>query len=152
VQDDVWLPNPSHGAVFIDHLKNGDAMLFLPGEVEAFYHPRGEYSAYFSEVKALVGETGNKLLVVLVPNKYVVYRPLLINAGPSPERQSHLGQFEEDLLGLGVPAVNLTSALKLQAAEGLKNRQYDYFIDDTHWNRVGIHVAAATISQYLKNR
>ena len=152
MQDDVWLPNPSRGAVFVDHLKNGDGMLFMPYQVEAFYHPRYSSSDYFSEVNALVGETGNKLLVVMIPSKYVVYRPLLISAGPSPERQSHWGQFEEELLRLGVPAVNLTSALKLQAAEGLQNKEYDYFIDDTHWNQFGIHIAAAAISQYLKNR
>lgn len=152
IQDDVWLPNPSRGAVFVDHLKNGDGMLFMPYQVEAFYHPRYSSSDYFSEVNALVGETGNKLLVVMIPSKYVVYRPLLISAGPSPERQSHWGQFEEELLRLGVPAVNLTSALELQAAEGLQNKEYDYFIDDTHWNQFGIHIAAAAISQYLKNR
>ena len=151
VQDDVWLPNPSRGAVFVNHLNNGDSMLFSPSEVEAFY-PQQEYSAYFSEVNALVHETGNELLVVLVPDKYSVYHPLLRNAAPSPESQSHLGHLEEDLFRSTIPVLNLTSALRLQAAEGLQNREYDYFIDDTHWNRLGIQVAASAISQYLKNR
>lgn len=152
MQDDVWLPNASREGVFIGHLNNGDAMLFLPREVEDFSSPRRESSAYFSEINALVRGTGNELLVILVPDKYVVYRPLLRNTGPSPERQSHLGQLEEDLLHRGVPVVNLTSALKLEAAEGLQNRRYDYLVDDTHWNRLGIHVAAAAISRDLKKR
>ena len=48
--------------------------------------------------------------------------------------------------------MNLTSALKLQAAKDFPTRKYDYFIDDNHWNQFGIHVAAAAISKYLTNR
>lgn len=152
VQNDVWLPNPSRRNVVINHLSNGDPMLFLPDEVDAFYNPHYENSSYFSEVNDLIHRTGNELLVVLVPDKYNVYHSLLKEAAPSPLSQSHLDHLEQDLIHAGVSVLNLTSALSLQASEGLKNKEYDYFIDDTHWNRLGIHVAANAIVRYRRNQ
>ena len=150
IENDTWLPNPSRGAVVIDHLTNGDAMLFLSREVENFYHPKYISTEYFSEVNALISETGNRLIVVLVPSKYAVYHSLTVASPSPPDLQSNWDRFEEDLLRLGIPALNLTSALKLKAAQGLQDKQYDYFTDDTHWNQVGIHVAATAIAHYLK--
>jgi hypothetical protein len=69
-----------------------------------------------------------------------------------PNGKSHWDQFEQDLHHSGVTTMNLTSALKLQAAKDFPTRKYDYFIDDNHWNQFGIHVAAAAISKYLTNR
>jgi len=149
-QNGVWLPNPSSRAVVVDRLTNGDAMLFLPDELEGFYHPHYENSAYFSEVNALIRETGNELLVVLVPDKYNIYHAPLQGAAPAPSSQSHLDHLEQDLIRSNVPVLNLTSALRLQAAKGLQNKEYDYFIDDTHWNQLGIQVAANEILRYKK--
>ena len=150
IENDRLLPNPSRGAVAIDHLRNGDAMLFLPTDVENFYHPGYSSAEYFSEVNALIAETGNRLLVVLVPSKYAVYHSLLMAPPPLPSLQSNWDRYEKDLLRLGIPTINLTSALRLKAEQGLQDRQYDYFIDDTHWNQTGIHLAATAIAHYLK--
>jgi len=152
VEDDYWLPNPLHGAVLIEHLKNGDPMLFLPYQVDGFYRPLREDTGYFLEVNARIRDTGNKLIVVLVPSKYVVYQPLLLNPGPSPDSKAHWDQFEEDLQQAGIATVNLSSALKLQAAKDFPKGKYDYFIDDTHWNQSGIHVGAVAIAKYLESR
>ena len=111
-QNGVWLPNPSSHAVVVNRLTNGDAMLFLPDEVEGFYHPHYENSAYFSEVNALIHETGNELLVILVPDKYNVYQALLQGAATAPQGLSHLDHLEQDLIRSNVPVVNLTSALR----------------------------------------
>jgi hypothetical protein len=88
---------------------------------------------------------------VLVPDKYNVYQPLLRDAPAAPESQSPLDHLEEDLIHSDVPVVNLIPALRLQAAEGLRNSEYDYLIDDTHWNRLGIRVAANAIYQRQKS-
>jgi acetyltransferase AlgX (SGNH hydrolase-like protein) len=151
-QNGVWLPNPLSHAVVVNRLTNGDAMLFLPDEVEGFYHPHYENSAYFSEVNALIHETGNELLVVLVPDKYNAYHALLQGSSPAPQSQLHLDHLEQDLIRSNVPVLNLTSALRSQAAKGLQNREYDYFTDDTHWNQLGIHVAATEILRYRKGQ
>jgi len=149
VEDDVWLPNPLHGAVLIERLKDGNPMLFLPSQVDKFYHHGHEDTQYFSHVNALIRDTGNKLVVVLVPSKYLVYQPLLSHPGPSPDLKSHWDQFQEDLQRAGIATVNLTSDLRMQAVKDLPSGKYDYFVDDTHWNQSGIHVGAVAISKYL---
>jgi len=153
VDNDVWLPNPSENFVLVGELRNGDSMLFLRSEVDNFYRPHYESGAYLAEISALIRGSGNELLVLLVPDKYGVYYPLLREKGRSPPGgESHLGYLEKDLNRLGVPAVNLTSALTAQAAEGLQIREYNYAIDDTHWNRAGIQTAATEVLRAWSNR
>jgi hypothetical protein len=103
-------------------------------------------------VNALIRETGNEMLVILVPDKYNVYHALLQGAAPAPQGLSHLDHLEQDLIRSNVPVLNLTSALRAQAAKGLQDKEYVYFTDDTHWNQLGIHVAANEILKYRKGQ
>jgi hypothetical protein len=152
MENDVWLPNPSENLVSVGHLHNGDSMLFLRSEVENFYRPKNDSPNYLAEINALVHCSGNDLLVVLVPDKYGVYHSLLRDEQQAPpEGKSHLNQLEEDLQRLGIPVLNLTSALRSQAAEGVQRREYNYLLDDTHWNRIGIQTAATEILRVWGN-
>jgi len=152
MENDVWLPNPSEKLVVVGHLRNGDSMLFLPSEVQNFYRPKNDSPNYLAEISALVHCSGNELLVILVPDKYSVYYSLLRDERQSPpEGKSHLNQLEDDLQRLGIPVLNLTSALRFQAAEGLQRREYNYLLDDTHWNRIGIQTATAEILRVWGN-
>ena len=113
-------------------------------------HDRG---TYLTEISALVHATGNELLVLLVPEKYNVYYPLLSEKGePPPEGESRLDHLEMDLHRSGIPVLNLTSPLRSQAAEGLQRREYNYWIDDTHWNRLGIETATTAILRAWSDR
>jgi hypothetical protein len=147
LQNGVWLPNPSEHNVVAGQLKNGDRMLFLRSEVDNFYRPpQAGGLDYFAEVNALVRSTGNRLLVVLVPDKYNVYYPLLEDpAHADPASEPNPYNLEQGLLRIGVPVVNLTPLLRSDAARELPLRQYNYWIDDTHWNPHGIHTAAAEV-------
>jgi acetyltransferase AlgX (SGNH hydrolase-like protein) len=146
MENGVWLPNPSENLVAVGHLRNGDSMLFLESEVDNFYEPKYDSPIYLSEISALVHRSGNELLVLLVPDKYGVYYPLLRDERRSPpEGGSHLNLLEEDLHHLGIPVLNLTAPLRSQAAEGLQRREYNYRLDDTHWNRLGIQTAATEV-------
>ncbi len=152
MENAVWLPNPSEKLVLVGYLRNGDSMLFLPSEVENFYRPKNDSPNYLAEINALVHCSGNDLLVVLVPDKYNVYHSLLRDEQQAPpESKSHLNQLEEDLQRLGIPVLNLTGALRSQAAEGLQRREYNYILDDTHWNRIGIQTAAMEILRVWGN-
>jgi hypothetical protein len=146
VENGVWLPNPLEKVVHVAHLRNGDSMLFLDFEVQYFYRPLHDSGTYLSEISALVHATGNELLVLLIPDKYDVYYPLLSEKGESPpEGESRLDHLETDLHRSGIPVLNLTSPLRSQAAEGLQRREYNYWIDDSHWNRLGIETATTAI-------
>ena len=144
----VWLPNPLEKNVLVSRLNNGENMLFLDSEVQMFYRPLHDSGPYLSEISALVHATGNELLVLLVPEKYNVYYPLLVEKGESPpEDEFRLNHLERDLRRLGIPVLNLTSQLRSQAEEGLQRREYNYWIDDSHWNHRGIQTAATAILQ-----
>jgi hypothetical protein len=146
VENGVWLPNPLEKVVLVAQLRNGDSMLFLDFDVQSFYRPLHDSGIYLSEISALVHATGNELLVLLIPEKYNVYYPLLSEKGESPpEGESRLDHLEMDLHRSGIPVLNLTSPLRSQAAEGLQRREYNYWIDDTHWNRLGIESATTAI-------
>jgi hypothetical protein len=152
VENGVWLPNPLEKVVLVAQLRNGDSMLFLDFDVQTFYRPLHDSGTYLSEISALVHATGNELLVLLVPEKYNVYYPLLSEKGESPpEGESRLDHLEMDLHRSGIPVLNLTSPLRSQAAEGLQRREYNYWIDDTHWNRLGIETATAAILRAWKD-
>jgi hypothetical protein len=152
MENGVWLPNPLENLVAVGHLRNGENMLFLESELDNFYQPNYESPTYLSEINALVHCSGNELLVLLVPDKYGVYYPLLRDERRSPpEGESHLNQLEEDLHGLGIPVVNLMSPLRSQAAEGLQRREYNYRLDDTHWNHLGIQTAATEVLRAWSN-
>jgi hypothetical protein len=153
VQNGVWLPNPLEKVVRVAQLRNGDNMLFLDFDVQIFYRPVHDRGTYLSEISALVHATGNELLVLLVPEKFNVYYPLLSEKGQSPPKgASRLDHLEMDLHRLGIPVLNLTSPLKSQAADGLERREYNYWIDDTHWNRLGIGTAATAILRAWSDR
>jgi hypothetical protein len=145
-ENGVWLPNPLEKNVVVGRLHNGDNMLFLDSEVKMFYRPLRDSGTYLLEISALVHATGNQLLVLLVPEKYNVYYPLLVEKGESPpEDESRLNHLEKDLRRLGIPVLNLTSQLRSQAEEGLQRREYNYWIDDSHWNHSGIQTAVTAI-------
>jgi hypothetical protein len=146
VENGVWLPNPLEKVVLVAQLRNGDSMLFLDFDVQTFYQPLHDSGTYLSEISALVHATGNELLVLLTPQKYNVYYPLLGEKGESPpEGESRLDRLEMDLHRSGIPVLNLTSPLRSQAAAGLQRREYNYWIDDSHWNRLGIETATTAI-------
>ena len=153
IENGAWLPNPPEQHVVIGRLRNGDSMLFLDSEVHNFHGMRDDGGGYLREINDLVRGSGNEFLALLVPDKYAVYFPLLDENGQLPvEGESHLDRLEKDLRRLGVPVLNLTSALRSQAVAGLQSREYNYIIDDTHWSRLGIQTAATEILREWNNR
>lgn len=152
IENDELLPNPSADLCQAGRLRNGDSMLFLDSEVDNFYWPVHEKGAYFSEISALVHGTGNELLVLLVPDKYGVYYPLLSEKKVAPlYGQFHLNYLEKELVRQGIHVVNLMAPFRSHAAEGLQKREYNYSMDDTHWNRSGIGTAAAEVMRAWSN-
>jgi hypothetical protein len=85
------------------------------------------------------------LIVLLVPDKYVVYHDLLSPTPHGPDREPFLDLVEKRLVAEGVPVVNLTPIFRERARALIDNDKYLYFLDDTHWNAEGIHEAAESI-------
>jgi hypothetical protein len=145
LQNDEIFPNPYRGVIAEANLRNGQEMLFLQSEVENYELDRPTDPAFFVARKKELQEKSIDLIVLLVPDKYVVYHDLLSPAPPGPDREPFLNLVEKRLVGDGVPVVNLTPIFRERARALIDNDKYLYSLDDTHWNAEGIHEAAESI-------
>ena len=146
LQNDKILPNPYRSAVVAAKLRNGREILFLSSEVKNYEMDRPTDPEFFIQLKIQLQEKGIGLLVLLVPDKYVVYHDLLLPASPQTERRPFLDVVEQRLAAANVPVLNLTPDFRKQAEALLARGEYLYWLDDTHWNAEGIHEAAQAIT------
>lgn len=147
-EDDRWLPNPSDRPGPPPHLTDGTAMLF--SERAPVYcqdiddAAAGAYFRWFAD--ALPGFTVH---VVVVPSKYAVYGDLSDLAPPTsmaaagPICRQRIARAVD---AAGLPFLDLTEELRRAARAELPRGRHVYFLDDTHWNRYGIEVAARAIA------
>jgi hypothetical protein len=152
-QNDVLFPNPFSSAVRLSRLQNGDDMLFIaaegvPDEVSpATAVTIAESVQYAKALDEAATRLGLKYLAVLVPVKTAVYRHLL--APPltdGPRVPAITAETERQLVAEGIRVVNLFGPLTSLATESAARHQYVFWPDDTHWNPLGISVAAHAIA------
>jgi len=150
LQNDRWFPNPDREAVLPARLTNGREMLFQGTDHDWRPDPATEARAipYFTWLDRRLDKEGLDLVVVLVPRKYTVYGPLLARPDSSADVGAVLlGRIEAGLGEAGVPVVNLVEPLRRAARAELGGGRYVYFLDDTHWNALGIATAAASLTR-----
>jgi len=146
LQNDRLLPNPYRGSVFVAKLQNGREMLFFWGEVANYYQDRTAKTDFFVKLNARLEKRGLRLLVLLVPDKYVVYHDLIVPAPRPSDRMPFLSAVEQHLASADVPVLNLEPLFRKRAAELLPGDDYLYWLDDSHWNARGIHEAAEAVA------
>jgi hypothetical protein len=147
-------PNRYGEKVPLFNLRNGRPFLFLDSSVQRFGDPRtndvAQETEYFDDLHGVLDQKGIKLLVVLVPEKYSVYAPLVNKAPGMPlKNPSYLMSLQGELIRRRIPTVNLLPTLLREAAEQYKSGRYIYWPDDTHWNADGIRRACELISKSL---
>jgi hypothetical protein len=144
--DDRILPNRYAGYVTRATLYNGDPMLFRASAVDTFYRRREVATDYWLWLRDELQKAHLDLWVVIVPSKYRVYRPFLVDHRPAePGPGTYLDRLERALRVAGIPVLNLTTFLSDEAARHLKRGEYLYWLDDIHWNARGIALTAAAI-------
>jgi hypothetical protein len=158
-EDDRWLPNASDPFEPPPRLRDGTPMLF--SERAPVFCPGIDEEAalgYFRWFRDAL--PGFRILVVLVPLKYSVYGDLTDLPPPPPaagpadppsgapgatlcrQRIAHAAD------AVGLPVIDLTEPLRRAARQEFPRHSYVYFLDDTHWNRDGIEVAAGIIASH----
>jgi SGNH hydrolase-like domain, acetyltransferase AlgX len=141
-----FLPNAYASNVVRASLSNGETMLFRAEQVRHFYSRRGLTLDYWRWLRDDLQAGHLDLLVVVVPDKYRVYRSFLINQTPdNPEADDYLNRLDRALQAMGIPVLDLTPVLSAEAARYLEHGKYLYWSDDIHWNARGIAVAAQAI-------
>jgi len=153
-EDDVLEPNSYASAVVRGKLANGDEMLFIPWDLGPLGDPQplatawGEYFVWYARK---LRQRNLQLVVLLVPNKYTVYGPLIVGSPGAPEGGRLLAGIADRLRDSGVPGVDVTPLFAAQAAAGLPRHEYLYWRDDTHWNATGIRLAADAVWQEVRS-
>jgi hypothetical protein len=162
--DGRWLPNALDPSGLPPRLRDGTEMLFSE-RAPVFCPGIGDEAArsYFRWFRDSL--PGFRLLVVLVSSKYSVYGDLSDLPPPPPpapgpadvadptrsvapgttlcrQRIARAADAE------GLPTIDLTEALRRAARQEFPRHTYVYFLDDTHWNRYGIEVAAGIIASH----
>ena len=92
---------------------------------------------------------GIRLIVVLIPEKEQVYRdwiPARFNSPEHPLPPSSLGLIADELQQQDVRVVNMLPVFTNATARGLRV----YWRDDTHWNPLGVDMAAAEVWNLMK--
>jgi hypothetical protein len=145
IQDDTLLPNSFASFVIQERLRNGEPIVFLPAEWKSPSDPRKaakRWAAYFAWYSAELRKDGLDLAVLLVPNRSSVYAPLLERAPDVSASRATLEDFADELERAGISTVALRNRYVHDARILLDEREYLYFLDDTHWNGEGTARAA----------
>jgi hypothetical protein len=147
LQNDRIFPNPYRDQVVVLPLRNGRPMLFPAADVHGDA-PRPRDTTGFVRFAQALRQHGFTLVVLLVPNKYTVYRPLL--AEPTAAASvSPLTEIQESLQRAGIAVVNPLPALQQAAREALSRGRLVYWQDDTHWNAEGSRLTARLLAEAL---
>lgn len=150
LQNDSILPNIFKSNVVSKTLRKGEPILFYPPDVANFItNARTGRSVDVSGLRGLAVELEKhdlRLVVVLVPDKYTVYQPLLKEDDMEKHAQElYLNVVEGALKEAGIPVINLVNVFRQKAQEYYQKDLYIYWRDDTHWNAKGIELAAEEI-------
>jgi hypothetical protein len=151
LQNERLLPNPAARRVLRARLANGREILFLAEEpaLARATRPVEPVVRALAWLAARLDLLDFDLLVVLVPQKYAVYGPLLADGGEEDGAERYLARLESALNARGIATVNVAEPLRTAARAALPYDQYVYWRDDTHWNARGVRVAAAAVAPAL---
>ena len=154
-QNGVLLPNDAAARILRAPLANGSELLFLADERAILHRERDVAAAvrYFAWLADRLAQQGGglSLLVVLAPQKYTVYAPLLVPPDPGPDASlEYLAEIERRLAERRIAVVNLAAPLRAAARTALDRDSLIYWRDDTHWNAAGNEIAARLIAPILE--
>jgi hypothetical protein len=130
--------------------KSGNVLMeTLAGQRMGFYKPyvdvslRADYAMPPAMARDLVELAGQMEQVFFVPTKYRVYAPLLGKSVPAHAQWRALQRLCSQR---GWRCTDLTPALSSASSELLKRGEFTWWLDDTHWNRQGMAVAARVVA------
>jgi hypothetical protein len=154
-------PNPFANAAVQRRVAGagGDLMLFQRLEIGEYHRCRdcralgaAPWTALFTSLSNELAKRDLKLMVLLVPEKYTVYEPLLEKGDDSaPEGPLYLDVMEKQLAAAGVHTVNLTPVFRENVGRLAAIDVDLYWADDSHWAPAGIALAARELSKALKS-
>jgi len=150
LQNDTILPNPHASWAKVETLVNGQPMLFFDQDIAA------SEGGMVGTIDGLLlyqdhlRRRGIDLLILVVPNKYLVYRQLIQHAPRQSHGPSRASRYEDALHQAGIRVLNLEHVFIPEAEAALQRGELLYWPDDTHWNSNGTRLAAQALAQALR--
>lgn len=152
LENDKFFPNENVKTVQSLALPSGDKMLFRDYEYELADLDRGpdvvaEAMTGFQWLKAEMDKRHIRLIVLLVPNRYTVYAPIL--AGKDGPWTHFLDNLDLQLHGAGIETVNGLDVYRAGAKQEVESGQLSFYREDTHWNAHGVERIAKPLADTI---
>ena len=84
--------------------------------------------------------------IILIPTKYRIYSSFF---GKEINHNAAFNLLKKEYSSLGIPVYSLTNILKKESLKRIKNNEFVFWRDDTHWNPIGIEVSMNEIKKYI---
>jgi hypothetical protein len=155
LSNDVVFPNRYRAAVDARQLPDGRRMLFLNSEMERALHPPDQRvvhrnADYFTLIADRLAKAGVKAHVILIPNRYTIYGPLL--DGPRIAAPGdYLSRIENELRARHLSVLNLYPALAAHAQQDLTAQAMSFYLEDHHWTPLGVRRVAKVLAPFLND-
>ncbi len=135
-------------------LADGRRLLLLKEEIERAVRPPGpdavrRHAEYFAYFRRLLAQRGMQVCVILMPNRYSLYGPLLDGTAAVP-RVPYLDCLEAELAGRGIQVINGLSVLRPYAAADLRSPDMSFYREDHHWSPAGVERIARAAAENLR--
>jgi hypothetical protein len=133
-------------------LPNGEKMLFRDYEYDLADQDRGPAAVAqamtgFQWLKSELDKRNIRLIVLLVPNRYTVYSPVL--TGKDGTWTHYLDNLDVQLHQAGIETVNGLDVYRSAAQQEVESGQLSFFREDPHWNARGIERIAKPLAEAI---
>ena len=88
--------------------------------------------------------------IYFIPTKFRVYYPFLEKEGGKPLPNAQWEAVKALSESRRIPCTDLTGPLTAESEKLLKEDKFTYWKDDSHWNRLGMAVAARVVSEQIR--
>ena len=151
VANDRVLPNPDRWRFPEEELTNGRHMLFYVDDRNFALNPDSPAITVDSVARLRddLAKQGLQLAVMLVPNGYTVYWPLLRERPGEDRGRVYFAALEAGLGSHGIATFNALPVLRAAAAKDLEANRLVYWPDDAHWDPAGVAVVAEGVAPWL---
>lgn len=155
LENDKVFPNESAKTIRALTLPNGEKMLFRDYEYGLADQDRGPATVAqsmtgFVWLKSELDKRNLRLIVLLLPNRYTLYAPVLTgNDGPWAH---YLDRMDEALHGAGIETVNGLDIYRAAARQEVDSGQFSFYREDPHWNPRGVERIAKPLADAINQK
>ena len=142
LSNDVILPNAYKDAALKMQLPDGKSILMLKEEVNRVINQPDDAMvernvAYFVHFQQHLAEHGNAMYVMVMPNKYTLYGPLL-HAPGAAVALPYVDRVEASMNAKGIKTLNVLHLLQPYVEADVTKDQMSYYREDHHWTPLGV--------------